>query len=244
MNCRVALIQADFEFGTLDKNLKLAEDRIVRAAENGAELVLLPESFNRGYSICDMEQLLTWAEDEEGLTLGVMKELAKKLGIYLMAPLFLKKENGQVVNAAVLISDTGNVIGEYDKVNLVPGKEKEQVHAGTSFPVFETKFGKTGILICNDLSQMEPFLALRQAGVQLILLPAAWRYKREKPDWWDDWIKTRARDCKAAIAAVNRIGYVSEDVFYGHSRIVNSSGAIIASSEFQEDCIVAGVVEL
>ena len=243
MNCRIALIQTDFEFGALEKNLKLAENRIVCAAENGAKVVLLPESFNRGYRISSMEQLLVWAEDRDGVTLRAMTALAKKLGIYLLAPLFLKK-NEQVSNSAVLISDTGSVLGEYKKVNLVPGKEKELLHAGTSFPVFETKYGKIGILLCNDLSCPEPFLALREEGVNIIFLSAAWRYKREKPDWWDDWIKTRARDCKAAIAAVNRVGYSSEDVFYGHSRIVDSSGTIIASSDFPEECIVTGDIEL
>lgn len=243
MKLTMALIQAEFEFGNLDANLKKAKEKIEAAEKLGANFALLPESFNRGYSSDGMQQMVDWSEALDGRTVTEMAALAQRLGIYLLVPLLVRIPDGTCENTAVLLSDSGEIIGTYAKVNLVSGNEALLLSAGRSYPVFKTKFGKIGIIICNDLASPTPIQMLHDNGAELILLPAAWRFKRDKVGWWDDWLRTRARDYNVVIAAVNHIGQTDDMLFYGASRIVDAQGNVLIASTFpEEDTLIQEIV--
>ena len=243
MRFRVALIQAEFPFGDLRGNLKKAEDMVRKAAGKNAQIVCLPESFNLGYSLANMSRMLEQAEFENGVTLMKMRKLARELKTFLIAPLFIKDSNGSVKNSAYLISDEGDILGSYSKSHPVGG-EREMIVSGSEYPVFQTKYCKVGILICNDLCFDEVARMLGIQNADIIFVPAAWRYFERSIHWWKDMARSRALDNMAVVAEVNQIG-PSDDLFFaGGSRFIMPDGKVSLESRFPMEQILIQDISL
>ena len=90
--------------------------------------------------------------------------------MYIIAGLG-ERENNTVYNSAVLIDRQGRVAGKYRKVYLARGEFEEGCTPGNSFPVFDTDFGRIGIMICWDLTHVEPAQSLAQQGAEIIFMP-------------------------------------------------------------------------
>lgn len=234
MNYKLALIQADFPFGMLSDNLQKAEALIRDAAAQGAVFICLPESFNRGYSGKYTDRLVQWAEPLQGETLARMTALAKELHIYLIAPICAKYEDGTCKNSAFLISDEGAIQGVYDKSHLIPC-EKELFSAGNRYPVFDTKYGRIGILICNDLCFVEPARMLGIQDVDIIFVAAAWRFFEESAHWWEQMLRAHALNNLTMVAAVNRIGAADDLLFAGETLVIDLDGSVIKKLTFPEE---------
>lgn len=232
MNFKIALIQTDLAFGMREKNLEKLEDLIVSAAKDGAKIVCLPESCNNGYSN-QIQELMEMSESEDGETLTRMRALAKQLKIYLIVPVFLRKANG-CANAAFLLSDRGEILGHYEKTCLVPPIESSLVCPGTDYPVFETDYGRIGIIICNDLCYPEPARILGIQWADVIFVVSAWRYSEDcgTLNWWDFLMRSRAVENDVLLCAVNRVGAEDGIPFSGGSAIVSPDGKILQSSQF------------
>lgn len=227
MKLHAALIQADLIFGALEHNLQKLEELIRSAAAQGAELICLPESCNIGYRDSDIRRMAQeMSEPINGVTLTRMKQLARALKIYLIVPLFLRI-NGGCENAAVLISCMGETVGSYSKTHLT-ASERSWLRAGNEYPVFDTKFGKLGMLICNDVGWPEAARLLAVQGAEILVLPSAWAYFKEVPFWWSVIVRARAMENAVLVAAVNRVGQAWDDStpFCGESTFVDPSGAI------------------
>ncbi len=237
----IALAQADFPFGDLCGNLSKAEALVRKASGLGADLILLPESFNRGYSFSGTRQLMDWSEPLDGPTVTAMKKLARALGIHILCPLLIRVSDPICENTAVLISDSGEIIGTYAKTHLVPGGEADLLHAGGEYPVFSTKFGKIGIMICFDLKFPESALRLCENGAELILVTAAWANRNHR---WNIFLQARAMENAIPIAAVNRVGPVDQAHFGGDSMILDSKGLIVDSAPSVGEKLVIHEIEI
>lgn len=237
MSYRVALVQADFQCGKLAANLEKAEQMIRSAAGQGANIVCLPESFNQGYSGDHMAELVRRAEYEDGGTLRRMCALARELQVYLIAPIFVKYKDGRCNNSAFLISEEGKIIGSYAKTHLIEC-EKGQYEAGTQYPVFETKYGKLGILICNDLCFVESARLLGIRHADIIFVCAAWRFLEDSSHWWEQMLRAHALNNQVFVAAVNRVGPAGDKFFAGESMVVGPDGFIKKKLLFPEERIL------
>jgi predicted amidohydrolase len=225
MNFKVALIQAQFAFDDLEGNLKKAEKKIREAAAMGANYICLPESFNRGYSLENIATMLERAEREDGQTLQKMTALARELSVILIAPLFIRGDDGKVRNSAYLISEEGKIIGSYSKSHPIGG-ESSMITSGDQYPVFDTKYCKVGILICNVICFGEAARIMGIQGVDLIFVPAAWRFFERSFHWWTCMAQSRALDNMAVVAEVNQIGPSDGLQFAGESKFIMSDGRI------------------
>lgn len=243
MKYKLALIQADFSFGKLSDNLRKAEALIRDAARQGAVFICLPESFNQGYSGKYTDRLVQWAETPQGETLARMTALAKELHIYLIAPICVKHADGACKNSAFLISDEGIVLGSYDKSHLIPC-EKNLFLAGNRYPVFDTKYGRIGILICNDLCFVEPARILGIQDADIIFVAAAWRFFEESAHWWEQMLRAHALNNLVMVAAVNRIGAADDLLFAGESLVIDPDGSVIKKLIFPEERILIQEVSL
>jgi predicted amidohydrolase len=142
--------------------------RLVEEAGNQKpDIVCLPE----GITVVSTSQ--TYAQVSEpvpGPTTRRLGDLASKLGSYVVAALY--ERSGRIVyNTAVLIGRDGRLVGTYRKTHL-PREEWEQgITPGEAYPVFDTDFGRVGIMICWDLQFPEPARALAAQGAEVILLP-------------------------------------------------------------------------
>ncbi|MCB6611584.1 nitrilase-related carbon-nitrogen hydrolase [[Clostridium] symbiosum] len=240
---KLAMVQMDCSFLDKEANIEKASHMVREAAQNGASLVCLPEAFNTGYLGTDIPAMKEMAETLEGPTVTQMRKLAKELKIYLVAPIIFAAENGGTENTAVLISDEGIIEGTYSKTHPV-GDERTYFQRGKDYPVWDTKLGKIGIVICYDVCFPETSRILALEGAQLMLVPAAWRASHYFKEWWDLNLACRALDNLFYVAAVNRCGQSGEEIFAGKSQVISPVGEVLAAFGVEEEGILYQEIDL
>ncbi len=146
---------------------KLFAPLIKQAAQKQAELVVLPETltiYRTGLSYAEC------AETIPGPSTNYFAELAKKHNLHIVAGL-LERDQHLVYNVAVLIGPDGEIIGKYRKVTLPRGEIEGGITPGSDYPVFQTRFGKVGMMICYDGFFPEVARELSNRGAEVIAWP-------------------------------------------------------------------------
>jgi predicted amidohydrolase len=137
------------------------------AGEKGADIVCLPEGAT---VIGTGKDYLAVAEPIPGPSTKILGELARHHSMYIVAGLY-EQDGDTFYNVSVLIDREGNVAGLYRKVSLPRGEIDAGLTPGREFPVFETDFGKVGMMICWDSQFPEASRRLAAAGAEVIMLP-------------------------------------------------------------------------
>jgi predicted amidohydrolase len=140
---------------------------IAEAAKQKADLVVLGETltyFGVRKSFADC------AESIPGPSTKYFGELAKKHDLYVVAGL-LERDKHLVYNVAVLIGPDGNIVGKYRKVCLPRGEIAGGIAPGREYPVFDTRFGKVGLMVCYDGFFPEVARELSNRGAEVIAWP-------------------------------------------------------------------------
>lgn len=162
---------------------------IDEAARREADLVVLGETLTYagvGSSYADC------AESIPGPSTDYFGELSKKHDLYIVAGL-IERDRHQLFNVAVLIGPDGQVAGKYRKVCLPDGEFDNGISPGSDYPVFETRFGKLGMMICYDGFFPEVARELSNRGAEVI----AW------PVWGCNPEQARARACENHVYLVS-----------------------------------------
>ncbi len=151
---------------TVDERRMAFVPLIQEAATKRADLVVLPEvvTYGSGTTYADV------AESIPGPSTAFFGELAKKHGMYLV-PGLVERDGPLIYNVAVLIGPDGNIVGKYRKVCLPRGEIEGGVAPGHEYPVFQTRFGKVGMMVCYDGFFPEVARALSNNGAEVIAWP-------------------------------------------------------------------------
>jgi predicted amidohydrolase len=182
---RVGLFTAMPVKWDLEANWKTFQRTLEAHAAGGIDLVVTPECFLDGYAASAKD----WSPDrfekigqEVGNSpyLARVRTMARKHSLWILFG-YTEKRDGKFYNAALLIDREGRTVGQYYKTHLQ--NHDLRFTAGTDLPVFETPWGKVGILICADRRWPETARVLRLKGARLILLPSygMWHIDNE---WW------------------------------------------------------------
>ncbi len=142
---------------------------IEQAAQQKADLVVLPETLTatgNGLSYADA------AEPVPGPSTKYFGELAKRHNLYIVAGL-VERDMHLVYNTAALIGPDGELVGKYRKVTLPRTEVDAGVVPGNEYPVFDTRFGKVGMMICYDGFFPEVARKLSNNGAEVIAFPVA-----------------------------------------------------------------------
>lgn len=187
---------------------------ITSAALSGVNIVCLQEAWTMPFAFCTREKL-PWIElaesAENGPTTTFLQEIARMHDMVIISPILERDEShGEVLwNTAVIISNTGKVIGKTRK-NHIPrvGDFNESTYymeSNLGHPVFDTKFGKLAVNICYGRHHPQNWLMYGLNGAEIVFNPSATVGQLSEPLWF---IEAR----NAAIAnnyftcAINRIG--------------------------------------
>ena len=151
---------------TNNEKCRLFAPLIAEAAKKKADFVVLPETLTfygsgRSYVEC--------AEPIPGPSTKYFGTLAKQHDLYIVAGLLERKDN-LVYNVAVLIGPKG-VVGKYRKVCLPRGEIEGGLTPGSTYPVFKTRFGKVGMMVCYDGFFPEVARRLSNNGAEIIAWP-------------------------------------------------------------------------
>lgn len=227
-------------------------DRLVReAAEKGANIVLLPELFERQYFCQErVYEYYDYAETaDDNAAVKHFKKVAAELGIVIIVS-FYEKDINVLYNSAAVIDADGTVLGIYRKTHIPDDhfyQEKFYFTPGnTGFKVWETRFGKIGVGICWDQWFPETARALAVNGAELLFYPTAIGsepiLEADSAGHWRRTMQGHAAANVMPVIAANRYGL--EEVkpsqenggqestlnFYGSSFIADQTGDIVKSA--------------
>lgn len=152
---------------TPQKNREQFAPLIREAARQKADLVVLPETltyYGTGLSMVEA------AEPMPGPSTEYFGALAKELNLYIVAGL-IEREGHLVYNVAALLGPDGKLQGKYRKVTLPDGEVDQGVTPGREYPVFRTRFGTLGMMVCYDGFFPEVARELTKRGAEVIAWP-------------------------------------------------------------------------
>lgn len=152
---------------TPEEKCRQFEPLIRRAAEQRADLVVLPETLTWFGSPRPMAEA---AEPMPGPSTNYFAKLAQQYNLYIVAGL-LERDEHRIYNVAALLTPEGNLAGVYRKVCLPRGEIDAGIMPGTDYPVFDTRFGKLGMMVCYDGFFPEVARELRIRGAEVIAFP-------------------------------------------------------------------------
>ncbi len=227
---RIGVIQLQNELCAKEANLEKAVGLVRDAAAKGAKIVCLPELFVTGYNLNVFgERLSELSEGLTGPTITRMRALAKELEIFIIAPISMQMRTSfPLENNAVFIDNRGEVRGIYTKNHLFGDESRYFISRG-EYPVFDTPYGRIGIMICCDNNFPEPARILSIKGAEIIFLAAAWRVQED--DIWGLLISSHACENNVFIAAANTYCEMDDLFLFGHSMIVDPRGRVLCESE-------------
>ncbi len=164
---KLATVHLQPRGGSPGKNNQLYEPLVVEAARKGADLVVL------GETISVYGTRLTYAEAAEsvpGPTTDYFGKLADRHDLYIVAGL-VERDGNVLYNVGVLLGPEGEIVGKYRKTCLPRSEADGGIMPGHEYPVFETRFGRVGIMICYDAFFPEVARQLSANGAEVIALP-------------------------------------------------------------------------
>jgi len=248
----------------IEENINKAERMVREAASNGANIILLPELFERQY-FCQ-EKRYDYYEYalplDENPAVKRFKEVAKELGVVIPVS-FYERDIDRLFNTVAMIDADGSVLGIYRKTHIPDDhfyQEKFYFTPGdTGFKVFDTRFGCIGVGICWDQWFPETARCMAVQGAEMLLYPTAIGSEPildvDSSGHWRRVMQGHAAANLMPVVAANRIGVETVEPckenagqsssldFYGCSFIADATGDIIASAK-QEETILYGEFDL
>ncbi|MFD1363327.1 nitrilase-related carbon-nitrogen hydrolase [Lentibacillus salinarum] len=244
----IGLIQMSPSLGEVKENVLKAKKFIREAAEKEANIVCLPETFATGYNLDVLgEKAIELGIEYYDFIVEKISNEAREHGLYIIAPFGEKRElNGVIYNSAILFDDEGKIVGSYAKSHLW---DNEQLYyrQGSKLDVFETKYGKIGLIICYDLSFPEVSRSLCLQGADMIFAPSAWAYEDNETMWeamWDGNLYQRAQENTLFTIGVNSVGKQENLNFFGLSKIYNPKGEQLEELPRNEEGIKVTTIDL
>lgn len=255
MKVKVGMIQMSCQ---KDKqaNIEKTITNIRQAAKQGANIICLQELFASLY-FCDVEDYENFklAEEIPGSTTKILSDLAKELGVVIIASLFEKRMKGLYHNTVAVLDADGEYLGKYRKMHIPddPGYyEKFYFTPGDlGYKVFQTKFGNIGVLICWDQWYPEASRITALKGADILFYPTAigWDISqdeatnKEQYEAWQCIQRSHAVANGVHTVSVNRVGQEGNMKFWGGSFISNPFGTLLHKSSHTEEEITVVEIE-
>jgi len=230
-------------------NLNAVLAAIDQAKRAGADYVQTPEMTN----VMDSKRDRLFANivaDENDPTLATLREVARKLAIYVhIGSLAIKASPEKAVNRSFLIDRKGDIVARYDKihmfdVNLAGGesyRESNTYRAGELAVVADLPWGRLGLTVCYDLRFPALYRALAEAGASFLAIPSAFTRQTGEAHW-HVLLRARAIENGCFVFAAAQGGkHESGRETFGHSLIVDPWGRILAEGGNEPGIVLAEV---
>ena len=238
----------------LAANLRDAARLLSEAAAQGARVVGLPENF----AVLSTSDMLACGRTEAGdapVIRRFLSDRARALGLWIVGgslPLAARPDGSDIedrVRASCLVfDDQGREVGRYDKIHLFDARvddahghyrESDTFEPGDQVVTLDTPVGRLGLAICYDLRFPELYGALREAGAELISVPAAFTAVTGAAHWQ---VLTRARaiETQCYLLAAGQGGeHPGPRWTFGHSAIIDPWGGVLVEQDQGEAALLA-----
>lgn len=226
------------------QNVRTAGIYLEKIKDEKPDFVILPEMFCCPYQT---QNFPVYAEEEGGPVWQQLSEYANQYGIYLIGGSMPEKDaEGKVYNTSYIFDRQGKQIGKHRKVHLfdidVTGgqtfKESDTLTAGDHDTVFDTEFGRMGVILCFDIRFPELARMMVNDGAKAIFVPAAFNMTTG-PAHWELSFRTRALDNQIYMIGCapmrdESAGYIS----WGHSIVTDPWGRVIDMPDEKEGVLL------
>jgi N-carbamoylputrescine amidase len=239
------------------ENLSRTLEKIREAAAKGAQVIVLQELFQSLY-FCDVEDYANFslAEAIPGPATEVLSQVAKSLQVVIVASLFEKRAEGLYHNSTAVLDADGTYLGKYRKMHIPddPGYyEKFYFTPGDlGYQVFNSRYGKIGVLICWDQWYPEAARITALMGADFLVYPTAigWALSQNEETnsdqyhAWQSVMKGHSVANGIPVVAVNRIGREGGMQFWGGSFITNAFGKVLFQAPHLEESVTVQSIDL
>jgi deaminated glutathione amidase len=231
-------------------NLAAALELIDQAKEAGADYVLTPEMTNILAAKRD-HLFANIVAEEDDLTLATLREVARKLSIYVhIGSLAIKASAEKAANRSFLIDRKGDVAARYDKIHMfdvdLPGnesyRESNNYRPGELAILADLPWGRLGMTVCYDLRFPALYRALAEAGASFLAIPSAFTRNTGEAHWH---VLQRARAIENGcfvFAAAQGGKHENGRETFGHSLVVDPWGRVLAEGGI-EPCVVMAEIK-
>ena len=272
-NIKISTAQFENKSGDKEYNLSVIDKLSQKAALQGSKIIAFHECSITGYTFArnlSKEQMLEVAEFiPEGNSINVLKEIALRHNIVILAGLFEKDDNNDLFKAYVCVDGNG-LVAKYRKLHPFIN---QHIRAGNEYCVFELFGWKCGILICYDNNIVENVRATALLGAQIIFMPHVtmctpsprpgagfvdpqlWQNRETNPtalrmefdgakgrEWLMRWLPARAYDNAVYAVFSNPIGMDDDQLKNGCSMILDPFGDILSECRTLGDDIATATL--
>ena len=260
----VAAIQMQMA-AEVSEDIRKAEKLVREAAGQGAQVILLPELFERPY-FCQQRQYEFYdyaTALEENPAVRHFQPIARELAI-AMPISFYEKDGTRLFNSIAMLDADGTVLGVYRKTHIPDDhyyQEKFYFTPGnTGFKVWQTRYGRIGVGICWDQWFPEAARAMALQGAELLLYPTAIGsepiLETDSMPHWRRCMQGHAGSNLVPVMAANRVGSEAVEpceenggqssslIFYGSSFITDNTGAIVTEANRTDETILFASFDL
>lgn len=239
-------------------------DGIRSLASQGAELVVLQELHNTTY-FCQTEDVDNFdlAEPIPGPSTQFYGQLARELGIVIVASLFERRAPGLYHNTAVVLERDGTIAGKYRKMHIPDDPayyEKFYFTPGDlGFNPIQTSVGRLGVMVCWDQWYPEAARLMALSGADLLIYPTAIGYEstdtvdeqERQREAWTTVMRGHAVANGLPVVAVNRVGFEPDPsghtggiLFWGSSFVAGPQGELLYRASNSEEASTLVSVDL
>lgn len=228
--------------GDLEASTKKALAMMEEAAGRGAQIVAFPEvHLSPFFPRLPGGDASAHAVTPSHPSVAALKESCRRLGVVAFPNVYLR-ESDRLFDASLAIDVTGELLGVSKMVHIVqvPGFHEQDYYApsDTGFHVYDTRFGRIGVVICFDRHYPESIRTCVLGGAEIIVIPTV-NTKSEDLELFEWELRVPAVQNGVFIAMCNRVGREGDTVFCGESIVVDPAGAVVAKADDREGILLA-----
>eukprot|EP00388_Colpodella_angusta_P011112 GDKJ01028614.1.p1 GENE.GDKJ01028614.1~~GDKJ01028614.1.p1 ORF type:complete len:298 (-),score=37.64 GDKJ01028614.1:180-1073(-) len=239
-----------------------AQKNVLEAYKNvenrSLQLIILPEMFSQPYGVSYFQQFAEYIPNKSSdivesssPTSYFLSHFAKSANSWVVGGSVAELgEDNKVYNTSLVFNSDGEIVAKHRKIHLfdidIPGKmtfrESDTLSAGNQITTFDAPWGKTGLCICYDVRFPEMFEIMRQEGVNVIVIPAAFN-STTGPLHWELLMRARAVDCQSYVLACAPARSSEEGAYpsHGHSMCVTPWGEVTQLNHHEEGYLLAQI---
>jgi N-carbamoylputrescine amidase len=259
---RIGIVQmqcSDNPDENMEKALRMTKD----VAQQGAEVICLPELFRSRY-FCQSENDAHFrlAEPIPGPSTAAFAEIAAAADVTIIASLFEKRAAGLYHNTTAVLDRKRGYIGKYRKMHIPDDPRYYEKYYFTpgdlGFQNFGTERADLGVLICWDQWYPEAARLTAMKGAEILFYPTAigWHPEeksqvgKQQHEAWETMQRAHAIANGCFVVAVNRIGFEPDPSgkggieFWGQSFMVAPDGRILCRAPVDEECVLVCELDL
>jgi NAD+ synthase (glutamine-hydrolysing) len=251
MNLKIGLAQINPKLGDIKSNLDLHMSQIEEAAEHGVELLIFPELSMTGYRLRDLTFDVSIRPSYKEPLFARLLDASRDMDLVVG---FVEADRRQKFHIASAYLAGGEIVHLHRKVYLPTYgmfDEGRYFAWGNAIRAFDTRFGRVGMLICEDFWHVSPPYLLWLDGADILILCSsspgrgvATEQKIGSALWVENINQAYASIFTNFVIHCNRTGFEDGVNFWGGSTIYNPEGRLIAQGPYYEDALVTATIDL